>query len=208
MRVQQQPTATNVFAHELNWFSLDHVRDFVLHVFGELCPQYFWYIRASQRGHHHPLMRTYGGLVHHVKLALRFARSFSEMSPYVLSELKYNQVLAAVMLHDMMKRGEVEDELQTWSNHKEAARSHGRYCADQIREHLFDGNVPFEYQPILDGIRLHMGRWTWEITQDERHELVSNYVVQQTHLADYAASRSLHKWIGERYTDESMGYLQ
>lgn len=202
------PTASNVFAKELGYFTLHDVRDFVLYVFGKMCPQYFWYVRASQRGHHHPLMRTHGGLVHHVKLAFRFALAFTEMSPHALNERTFNQVLAGVLLHDMMKRGPVEDELQTWSNHKEAAQSHGRYCADKIHEHIFDSKtIPTETLPIIEAVRLHMGRWTCGITTEETYELEHNYVVQQVHLADYAASRSLHKWIGERYIDESMKYL-
>lgn len=205
--MKEQPTVENVFKRELGYFTLHDVREFVCHVFGEMCPQYFWYIRASQRGHHHPLMRTYGGLVHHTKLAFRFANAFTEMHPHAMNERTYNQILAAVLMHDMMKRGADRDELVTFGNHKIAARSHGRYCAEEIKQHIFDNSVPIEWLPIVEAVKLHMGRWTHEITDEELLLLQNDPVVRYTHLADYAASRSLHKWIGERYTDESMRYL-
>jgi len=207
--MREQPTADNVFRRELNYLTLPEVREFVLHVFGEMCPQYFWYIRASQRGHHHPVCRAYGGLVHHIKLAVRFANAFSEMSLHALKEMTYNQLIAAVLLHDILKRGETKNDLDTFGSHKLASACHGRYAARKIQEHIFgDEFVPLEYQTILKAVELHMGRWTGNLTTEEESLLENDYVVRHTHLADYAASRSLHKWIGERYTDESMRYLK
>lgn len=203
-----QVNALNIFDFELHYLSMREIREFVLEIFGELCPDYFWYIRASQRGHHPPLMRTRGGLVHHTKLAVRYADSFCEMYSG-LSEKRYNQIIAATLMHDMFKRGAEQDELKTFGDHKMAARCHGRYAARQILDYLEakGGDIKHWQKDIIRGIELHMGRWTWDVSEEELYELSHDVVPQTTHLADYAASRSLHQWIGERHTDKKMRYL-
>lgn len=212
--IQEQPTAENVFEKELALISNFEVRYFVTQCFGQLCPNYFWYIPASQRGHHIPVCRTIGGLVHHIKLAVKFAHSFMEMWPNA-PETSYDEVIAAVLMHDMLKRGEAEDELVTFESHEQASATHGLYCARQIEklwQAEYRGLLPEDRaKRIITAVRDHMGRWTngFVRKQDDivRNTQEGHIVCITTHLADYAASRSLHKWIGERYNDESMGYL-
>lgn len=209
--MRKQPTAQNVFDRELCLIRDQGVFAFVTEIFGKLCPGYFWHIPASQRGHHLPLCRTRGGLVHHVKLAVRFAASFMEMWPNA-PETAHDEVIAAVLLHDMMKRGTVENELVTFGDHKIATTAHGIFCAMAIRElwrqdeelrSLLEEDRVFR---IIDAVRNHMGQWThdYKVEEHEADDIVST----TTHLADYAASRSLHKWIGERCTDSTMEYLR
>lgn len=205
MKIIESPTVNNVFEKELALIQNDAIKTFVQEVFGELCPQYFWYIPASQRGHHSPICRLRGGLVHHIKLAVVFADTFLDMLGIDEAETRYSQTIAAVMLHDMLKRGPTEDELETYPNHGVANRSHGRYCANQIREHM---DIAVGFDPILRAIELHMGRWTQDVTGTELVDLRYNVVVRTTHLADYAASRALHHYLAERHMDTTMEYLK
>lgn len=208
-----KPTVQHVFDRELCLIRDQSVYLFVTEIFEKLCPSYFWHIPASQRGHHLPLCRTRGGLVHHVKLAVRFAVSFMEMYPYP-PDKAHDEVIAAVLLHDMLKRGIVENELVTFRNHKVANTAHGIFCAVTITQ-LWDSSdlrkliEEDRALRIIEAVRRHMGQWTHDyhkleplLTEEMR------VVVQTTHLADYAASRSLHKWIGERHTDSTMEYLK
>jgi len=98
------PNVFKVFVKELLLIRDEAVRDFVTDTFQALCPDYFWYIPGSVKGHHPPMCRTRGGLVHHVKLAVAFADSLLDMENENDS-LLHDQVIAGVLLHDMMKRG-------------------------------------------------------------------------------------------------------
>jgi hypothetical protein len=200
----QGTTVEIVFKKELSWFThqpiLNHVRD----MFRLLCPEYFWYIPASVKGHHPPICQNRGGVVHHTKLAMRFAKEFCDMWALEMNEEEANSILAATLLHDMLKRGRTDNELETFHSHKEATRAHGRYCADRIIE--LGCAEPWEWE-IARGVALHMGRWTWEITEPEKEELKYT-VVRTVHAADYAASRATARWLAERHLDETMGYLQ
>lgn len=214
MKPTESPTIQNVFKKELQLIQDEDIKMFVTAVFDDLCPSYFWTIPASQRGHHPPICRTRGGLVHHVKLAVGFADSFLDMLG-IEDDLRVSQVIAAVMLHDMLKRGATENELDTWPSHREATRSHGRYCADSLWEY-FDGrqhlnsryySLGTKMRPIIMAVRLHMGRWTWGLTESGVAHLMQCEIVRTTHLADYAASRPLHQYLAERAVDTSMRYL-
>lgn len=210
MKITESPTIQNVFAKELELIQDADIKSFVIDVFGELCPSYFWYIPASVRGHHPPVCRTRGGLVHHVKLAVAFADSFLDI--HLEDDLRTSQVITATLLHDMMKRGPTENELDTWPEHRVANRSHGRYCANRLVEYLDDPQtwspgLRVKLAPIITAIRLHMGRWTWELQPHEAQELIHNEIVRTTHLADYAASRALHQYLAERAIDPTMRYL-
>lgn len=201
-----KPTVFNVFASELALITNLDVYRFVTTTFPEHCPDYFWYIPASTRGHHHPpICRLRGGLVHHVKLAVVFADTYLDMLGIDDTDIRYSQTIAAVMLHDMLKRGATENELDTYPDHDVATRSHGRYCAEHLRKTAGYSDVTL---PIIEAVRLHNGRWTADVTADELAFLKHDEVIRTTHLADYSASRALHHYLAERHVDTTMGYLK
>ncbi len=210
MKISEAPTVQNVFEKELELIQDAGIRMFVLDVFGQMCPSYFWRIPASVRGHHPPICRTSGGLVHHVKLAVNFADGFLDMLD-IHDDLRRSQVIAAVLLHDMMKRGKNAVETDTFGDHRMANRCHGRYCADQIVEYpdsqQWGRKLAVLLNPIITAVRLHMGRWTWKLRPEEAYELEHCEITRTTHLADYAASRALHQYLSERAVDPTMRYL-
>jgi len=208
--------ALHVFAKELSLIYDYRVREFVQGIFDALAPDYFWHIPASQRGHHPPICRTIGGLVQHVKLAVDFAECFTDMwepatSTLVdqLDEDDHDCVIAGVLLHDLFKRGETEDCSHSFTNKQHACVAHGRFTATEIRYYLRGEDRLRAMCPqhlrdrIIVAVELHMGRWTENLSPTDKTMLASNRVVSTVHLADYTASRQIHAFLGERYTDES-----
>lgn len=199
-----KPDVLSVFSKELLMIEHSSILDFVTTAFDRLCPDYFWTIPASIRGHHPPICRQRGGLVHHTKLATAFADQLLDAADIEDTDLRYSQTIAAVLLHDMLKRGSNEDELVTFPDHRVANKSHGRYCAFRLFLHITPTS---EIEPVLRAIELHMGRWTLDIDADALETLRTDEVVRITHLADYMASRALHQLLAERHTDPTMRYL-
>lgn len=195
----------HVFADELEQISDNKIRLLVQRIFDALCPYYFWEIPASVKGHHPMICCQKGGLVKHTKLAFRFAKSFMEMWPNEQEGFR-DEALAAVLLHDMMKRGYYIDELKTFTDHRQATTAHGKFCASQINMLMeIKGNrcgVPKErIYRIIDAVRNHMGKWTEGFIEGPSTK--SHVVSVTTHLADYAASRHLDKWLAEIMLDDS-----
>ncbi|MCK5604258.1 hypothetical protein KAR91_20385 [Candidatus Pacearchaeota archaeon] len=196
----------DVFKKELALIADETVYKFVSTVFRHFCPDYFWHIPASDKNlNHSPVCRLRGGLVHHVKLAVGFADTFLDMLGIDDTDPRYSQTIAAVLLHDMFKRGLSENELDTFPDHHIATRNHGRYCANHF---ILRMHIAPEIEPVIRAIELHMGRWTHEVTNGELAELKDDEVVRTTHLADYAASRPLHHYLAERCMDPTMEYLR
>jgi len=195
-----------VFAKELAYIREECVRKFVVRAFDSLCPEYFWVIASSQRCHHPRKCQSPGGLVRHTKLAVRFGRSFMEMWPDPPKEA-HDEVIAALLLHDMYKRGGSIDERKSFKTHEEARRSHGIYCANMLRQAWEDdgelrATIPAERaRRIITAVRDHMGKWTKGFVRSQ--EDIENNLQRQhivcitTHIADYASSRHLDKWLEE-----------
>jgi len=194
------PNAKDVFREELLSIQSVFKRTWVECIFDDLCPAYFWTIPASSTGKHPEACTRPGGLVLHTKLAVRFATSLSEGWHEDDAESR-DEIICAVLLHDMFKRGSVSDEAQSFPDHLTARRGHGRYCADTVNRYLQENpNVrdlisQSSHISILNAVKLHMGKWTHEITHQESIYLSCSKVAQFTHLADYVASRHLDKWL-------------
>jgi len=190
-------TAKRIFAKELSYIQDESVRNFVVWAFNVLCPEYFWVIPASQRGHHPRKCQALGGLVMHTKLAVRFGRSFIELWPDPPGTA-HDEVIAALLLHDMFKRGSSFNELKSFDSHEEAKRRHGLFCAERLRwlyknDSGLRGLIQKDrFRRIVVAVRDHMGKWADGCVQDQ-----INIVSITTHMADYAASRHLDKWLEE-----------
>ncbi len=210
--VEEGPNVFNVFTKELGLMTNEIIFNFTVKAFQALCPDYFWYIPAGVRGHHPPICRTRGGLVHHVKLAVTWADTLLDLLGVDDEDIVYSQTIAGTLLHDMLRRGSVEDELVTWPTHREGNRDHGRYCAGKIAEYANAQpgilKIWAKHVPIINAVELHMGRWTWEVTDAELALLENDVVVRTVHAADYAASRALHQYLAERHLDPTMRYIK
>lgn len=189
-----------VFAKELQIIKNEEIRDFVVWVFGTMAPDYFWTVPASTSGKYHPeISKGKGGLVRHTKLAVWWGVELMKTDDY--SPGTRDAVIAALLLHDLMKNGE---SLTSWGNPTlpNAVAMHGRYLADAIEAALspppantWDSGWVLA---ILTGIRYHMGQWTGGAEELGWAVRWKGCVVSElVHLADYCASRKVDSKIQE-----------
>jgi hypothetical protein len=201
----KRPNAYEVFDKELVLLRNTEIYQFVTKTLVYHVPDYFFYIPASVRGHHPPICRTKGGLVHHVKLAVRIAEELVHSLGIEPDMIEYSQIIAGTLLHDCWKRGISEVELWSFPDHITANRAHGRYAANQLcKIHGYS----IATQDIIEAVKYHTGPWTYDITVAEKKKMRANPVIHAVHLADYMASRALHKFLAERCTDNTMSYLE
>lgn len=145
-----------------------------------LCPSYFWEMPASTSGKYHaPENRGRHGLWSHTKMAFtvfeRLADSYIERD--LLSEYDADCVRAAILLHDMFKKG-LEPELDfTSSYHDRLARV--------VLEHNTD--LP---EKVLHAVDCHNGAW-YEGNNNEGDPdapLQQWLIAELTHVCDMVAS--------------------
>lgn len=180
--------AETVFKTELAMIRSPEIRAFVLRVFDTLAPEYFWTAPASTSGKYHPAISLgAGGIVRHTKLAVWWAVELDRAVPRDASQSAtfIDEVIAALLLHDLKKNGEALSPMgkPTLDN---ATAIHGVYLGDQIEVRLFPpGTKPNDWQQrIINAIKTHMGRWT-----AEGYAQPSTDVDVLVHAADYCASR-------------------
>ena len=182
-----------VFAEELQSIQDLDVKEFVLNCFEEICPDYFWTIPCSSTGKHHPdISLGEGGLVRHVKLAVWWGETLLQMWP-VLPDTAHDETIAALLLHDVLKRGDTENDLDTFETHADAISKHGIYMAKRIIR-LYPTKDQ-RLKRIVTAVRDHMGKWTNNFirtTEDVIRNTKEGHIVCITvHLADYCASRKV-----------------
>ena len=183
---------------------LSYIHDSHLEAFAEVClmdaPEYFFHIPASSTGKYHPQYAMgEGGLVRHVKAAIgifhELCKADIDMYYYheyyllgdKLSSIDRDQlqdeVLIALLLHDIMKHGYAEGH---------TIHEHPLYAA-QFFEHEAKeyGLSPSVTQRISSMIASHMGKWNLSqyssiALPTPESGLWGNKLV---HLCDYLASR-------------------
>jgi hypothetical protein len=179
------------------------LREEVIHVFLEHCPDYFWTCPASSSGKHHPpdTRGKHGLWVHSRRAFLAFedlARTEVEMGRIDEEELDYGR--AGILLHDLFKQGlPPRDEHHTVKDHdKIAARHLGRKT-----------DLPDE---VLGCIDSHNGGWGEGKDPETELELLhhrADYVVSRK-KCDYEISdpcEELQEVIQERKTEEEQQVL-
>ena len=190
--VEREAKAQTVFADELALIHTPEIQRFVLSVFGNLCPDYFWVIPASSSGRlHSPDETGIGGLVVHTKRAVQWAVQLQQMFASA-SDISLDETVAALLLHDMMKRGQTKTEEETFASHANAVSQHGIYCSQQIiASGVFPEDAPWAKR-IIEAVRDHMGRWTHHPGKSDTEFL--NEMEQSSlfvHVCDYCASRRI-----------------
>lgn len=199
--------AARVFAEELSWIKSQEIRSFVLECFDKICPQYFWERPASKRGFYHPkFVDGDGGLVRHVKYACwwgnHMCRAFSGNGQNEDTGPLFDVVIAALIMHDMVKDGD-EGRTNGKPPHK-ATAYHGVELMEAIWHRVLgartlDTNNESDRDKvlILAGVAAHMGVWTmpeemrpWNLVGS-----LARKVATIVHMSDYAASRKVDEVI-------------
>lgn len=181
-----------IFITELRMIQNPDIREFVIICFNELCPDYFWTCPCSISGKYHPQVSLgEGGLVRHTKLAVwwglelvRALGSSPELEDIPTVQLQ-DEVIATLLVHDMIKNGEGLDSGGHKLDHS-VTGTHGVTLADKIYFSKIYLDNDDSFYRIIDGISGHMGIWT---TIDARKP--DTAFANLIHLADYCASRKV-----------------
>ena len=143
----------------------------------EGAPAYFWHVAASSSGKYHPAYALgEGGLVRHVKAAVKFANHLFVISNFTEAERDY--AIAALLLHDVLKHGNDGDEGHTVFEHPTLA-------AEYIRT-----NASGEYAEVVASlVSTHMGQWTTSKYSTATLPAPETALQKFVHECDYLASR-------------------
>lgn len=187
--MNHKQNAEQYFTEELASIQNKEIKEFVLDVFEKLTPDYFWTVPCSTSGKYHPQVSLgVGGLIRHTKLAVWWGVELSramEMKQY------HDEVVATLLLHDLVKNGEGLD-----SDGRpldcSVTGTHGVTLAEKISKLEIEISIDIvdSYHRIRAGIALHMGVWTTKIYNTIEITGVGEFI-DLIHLADYCASRKV-----------------
>ena len=151
----------------------------------DLLPDYFYEIPASSSGKYHPAFSLgEGGLVRHVKVALRLLEEVFKDSVYgKFSDKKKDLMRMAVMLHDGFKSG------KEYSGHTNV--DHPVLMHDFIIENQDVLLItPKEAQFVANCILTHMGPWNTDKEGNVIMPVPKTREQKIVHTCDYFASRN------------------
>lgn len=165
-----------MFKEELALINNDEIRATTARLL-EGAPEYFWSVAASSSGKYHPAYALgEGGLVRHVKAAVKFANHLFVISDFTEKEQDY--IISALLLHDILKHGRDGDVGRTVFEHPILA-------AEYIRE-----NTSGEYAEVVSSlVSTHMGQWTTSKYSSEVLQAPQTKLQKFVHECDYLASR-------------------
>lgn len=150
-------------------------------------PEYFFTMPASTSGKYHPSYALgEGGLIRHTKAAVNIAEDLLKLEQNAsLSEAHHDNIIAALILHDSVKKG-MEGSAWTTNEHpKDAAK----LFKDTYESNKMFVNVrPHTVETVSKMIASHMGQWDCEGLLSKPETEGEKFV----HLCDYLASR---KWL-------------
>jgi len=171
-----------IFKLEISSIQNVVIRNYVIAIFEELAPDYFWTAPASTSGKYHPKISLgNGGLVRHTKLAVWWGlQLYQAMHNHSFGT---DELTAALLLHDLTKQSG-------------GTGSHGVRLATKLRqrESVLPGS---SIDLIVLGIESHMGVWTkpeGKAPYWKRPGMLRNFCTL-VHLADYCASRKVDAFV-------------
>ena len=141
-------------------------------------PRYFWTVPASSSGKYHPQYALGdGGLVRHVKAAVKFANNLAVI--YNFLPIENDLAVAALLLHDLLKQG------------KEGEGCHTVFDHPLLAAAFIEEQAPKAFSRLVAPlVRTHMGQWT---TSKYAPGVVlpkpSTALEKFVHECDYLASR-------------------
>lgn len=171
---------------------IDLIKNEELKKFAKYCmervPEYFFKVAASSTGKYHPAYTLgEGGLVRHVKAAVKIAESLLTLEQN--QNLDHDVIIFALIFHDCLKHGK-EDKGHTEFLHPKLAAD---FIWDLYLEYV---NYPdskdikgIAIDDICDCIDSHMGEWNTNKYTDEMLETPYTDNEKFVHVCDYLASR-------------------
>lgn len=172
------------FIVELSYIKDEKVRD-SLEIMINKIPDYFFTIAASSTGKYHPKYATGdGGLLRHTKAAVRMAEELFGI--YKFPDYTKDLIIMALVLHDSLKKGMVEE--------KYVRFDHPLLAADFVRNNAAELKISKEdVEFVADAISSHMGRFNTSDYSDVILPLPKTPEQKFVHMCDYLASRKVIK---------------
>ncbi len=172
----------DVFENELVYIENEDIRD-SLRIMIEKIPDYFFTIPASSTGKYHPSYATGdGGLVRHTKAAVRMA--YELYGIYKFPQRTKDLIIMALVLHDSVKKGEVESKYTLFDHPLTACEFLKKY-KDELK--LTKEDIEF----VCDCISSHMGRFNTSDYSDVILPIPKTPEQKFVHMCDYLASRKV-----------------
>ncbi len=175
---------TNCFKKEINYIKDNNLKDDLKKLI-KLLPDYFFEIPASSSGKYHPQFSLgKGGLVRHVKVAMRILEEiFKDEAFGIYDEYTKDLMRMALMLHDGFKSG-INNMGHTCSEHPVLMSDFILNNKDKLLISEKDSKF------VSDLIRSHMGPWNKDIEGNVIMPAPKTREELLIHLCDYIASRN------------------
>lgn len=150
----------------------------------EATPDYFYTMPASTTGKYHPeYCLGEGGLVRHTKAAVKIAICLLGLEMYGALAVQKDQIVAALVLHDSVKKGKDGTQWTTIEHPLDAAD----LLINTAKAEAY--NNMHEIEVIAGMIRSHMGQWNTDRGNKEVLPKPKSHVEKFVHQCDYLASR-------------------
>lgn len=177
-----RPNVYKIFNEELSSITDETVRGFAAAVLESL-PGYFWEKPSSSTGKYHsPVTNGRGGLVIHVKMAVKAVNELAGLEMWELGETEKDLVRCAVLLHDGLKYGDGSSQYTVFE--------HPILMASYVMQDRWEEYLPKTVRKeIAEMIVSHHGQWN---TSKKSQTVLPKPVTKAqmlVHLADYIGSR-------------------
>lgn len=172
----------NIFKIELSYIIDKDIRD-SLNIMIEKIPDYFFTIAASSTGKYHPSYAVgEGGLLRHTKAAIRIAHELFGI--YKFPQHTKDLIIMALLLHDSVKKGEIETKYTLFDHPLIACEFLRKYSSD-----LKISNEDINF--VCDCISSHMGRFNTSDYSDVILPFPKTPEQKFVHMCDFLASRKV-----------------
>ncbi|HBA37257.1 MAG TPA: hypothetical protein DCY94_00910 [Firmicutes bacterium] len=189
--MQQTLTKSEVFARELDYIKDEKIKASARRVV-DLLPDYYFHEPASSTGKYHPKFSLgEGGLIRHVKVAVRIAQELFTI--YKFDDETKDLITFALIIHDGIKKGLDGKEMMAFDH----PILIGKFLKDHKNElELSDEQL----ERIVKMDASHMGKWnTNSYNPGVVLPLPKSVEEKFVHMCDYISSR---KFINVSFDDD------
>lgn len=187
---------SDVFKIELEFIKDKRIKESTKIIL-ELLPDYFYEIPASSTGKYHPSFSLgEGGLVRHVKVAVRFAKELLD-NPNIgdkYTNMEKDIMIMALILHDGLKSGLTHNRY-TQVNHPTLIKNFVIDNKDKIE--LSDNELEL-FGKVVES---HMGPWNKDYDGNEILPVPKTKCENFVHMCDYLSSK---KFLNVNFKDNEI----
>lgn len=175
-----------MFENEISNIKNSAIRDIVTHML-TVIPDYFYYIPASSSGRYHPdFALGEGGLVRHVRAAVKIAKDLSILEMEDMNDMEMDIAYAALILHDCYKAGDPDGDYDPRFRYMTVTEHPVLMYNKLLAE--YPGNL--DARAIAEAILTHMGQWNTKYKSTETFAPKPETKIQKfVHLCDFLSSR-------------------